>query len=447
MVDQDGAASGASRRTRAAPGPSADVLDELAWRGLLAQTTDRDALVRELAAGPVTLYCGFDPTAPSLHIGSLVPLLALRRFQLHGHRPVVVAGGATGLVGDPSGRSVERTLLTEEEVRDWTARLAGQMRPFFETEGPTGAIFVDNLDWTADLGALELLRDIGKHFPVGQMLARESISARLASGGLSFTEFGYQVLQSYDYLELYRRFGCRLQVGATDQWGNITAGLDLIRRVEGGTAHALTFPLITDASGAKLGKSTGGGNVWLDPSMTSPYAFYQYLRNIADADVGTYLRLLTFLTREETEVLDAATAERPAAREAQRRLAREVTTLVHGAGETERVEASSRALFGQGGLGELDEPTLAAALAELPRARVAAVAAPTVAELLTQTGLAASRSDARRTIADGGAYVDNRRVTDPEETVSDADFLHGRFAVLRRGRRSLAGVERLPGAC
>jgi tyrosyl-tRNA synthetase len=419
---------------------SADILDELSWRGLVAQTTDADALRRDLHAGVMTLYCGFDPTAPSLHIGSLVPLLALRRFQLAGHRPIALAGGATGLVGDPSGRSTERQLLTEDVVREWTARLGEQMRRFLDTAGETGAVFADNLDWTAPLSALDLLRDVGKHFPVNQMLARESVSARLDSGGLSFTEFAYQVLQSYDYLELYRRHGCRLQVGATDQWGNITAGLDLIRRVERVTAHALTFPLITDASGQKIGKSTGGGNVWLDPAMTSPYAFYQYLLNIDDADVGTYLRLLTFLSRDEVQELDRATRERPQARTAQRALARELTTLVHDAGQTERVEAASRALFGHGELESLDAATLGAALAEASTTPVA-TPLPSVVDLLALSGLDASKSAARRTVTEGGAYVNNRRVEDPEAVPDPADLLHGRWLVLRKGKRSVAGVE------
>ena len=416
------------------------IVDELAWRGLVAQTTDETALRSDLAAGPMTLYCGFDPTAPSLHIGSLVPLLALRRFQLFGHRPIALAGGATGLIGDPSGRSAERQLLTEDVVRSWVERLRTQMARFLDLDSPAAALIADNLDWTAPLSAISFLRDLGKHFPVNQMLARESVSARLESGGLSYTEFSYQVLQSLDYLELFRRHGCRLQVGATDQWGNITAGLDLIRRVEGGSAHALCFPLITDSSGAKIGKSTGGGDVWLDREMTTPYALYQYLVNIEDSDVGTYLRLLTFLSREEVEELDTETKERPQSRAAQRRLAQQVTTIVHGADETARVEAASRALFGQGELAALDEGTLAAALAEAPTASVTEPL-PSVTDLLALTGLAPSKSAARRTVAEGGAYVNNRRIDDPDAVPGRAELLHGRWLVLRRGRRNLAGVE------
>jgi tyrosyl-tRNA synthetase len=419
---------------------TADILEDLRWRGLVAQTTDEQLLVQQLQQ-PTTLYCGFDPTAPSLHLGSLVPLLALRRFQLAGHRPIALAGGATGLVGDPSGRTTERVLLTEETVREWTARLRRQMEHFLEADGPAGAIFADNLDWTAGMSALEFLRDLGKHFPVNQMLARESVSARLESGGLSFTEFAYQVLQSYDFLELYRRHGCRLQVGATDQWGNITAGLDLIRRVEQGSAHALTFPLITDASGQKLGKSTGGGNVWLDPDMTSPYALFQYLLNVADADAGTYLRLLTFLPREEIDALDGATAQRPQARAAQRRLAEEVTTLVHGAEETSRVVAASAALFGTGDLRQLAADTLTAALREAPHSDGELPADVAVTAALVQTGLCASASDARRTVEQGGAWLNNERVTDILRVLQPADRLAGGWIVLRRGRRSVAGVR------
>ena len=417
----------------------AAIIDDLTWRGLVALTTDEDALRRDLAAGPMTLYCGFDPTAPSLHIGSLVPLLALRRFQLFGHRPIALAGGATGLIGDPSGRSAERQLLTEDTVRGWVERLRAQMSRFLDVEDGR-AIIADNLDWTAPLSAIDFLRDVGKHFPVNQMLARESVAARLESGGLSFTEFSYQLLQSFDYLELYRRFGCRLQVGATDQWGNITAGLDFLRRVEGASAHALTFPLITDSSGAKIGKSTGGGNVWLDPEMTSPYALYQYLVNVDDRDVGTYLRLLTFLDRAQVEDLDRQTAEQPKARAAQRALAGEVTTLVHGPEETRRVEEASRALFGQGELRDLDAGTLDAALREAPNAQVGRPLPP-VAELLVATGLDASRSAARRTITEGGAYVNNTRVSDPEAVPDAGELLHGRWLVLRKGKRSIAGVE------
>jgi tyrosyl-tRNA synthetase len=423
--------------------PVDDVLADLEWRGLVAQTTDRDALARDLAAGPLTLYCGFDPTADSLHVGSLVPLVALRRFQLAGHRPIALAGGATGFIGDPSGRTSERVLMDAGVIAARVDRLRGQMQRFLDLDGERG-LLLDNLAWTAPLSVLDFLRDVGKHFPVNQMLARESVSARLASGGLSFTEFSYQLLQSLDYVELYRRHGCRLQIGGNDQWGNITAGLDLIRRVEGsagGQPHALTFPLVTDASGSKIGKSTGGGNVWLDPAMTSPYALYQFARNIDDRDVGTYLRLLTFVGRDEIEALDAATAERPEARQAQRRLADELVALVHGAPEVHRVQAASAALFGGGSLHELDEATLAAALAEAPSVRTSGEGA-LVVELLADA-LGVSRSDARRAVREGGAYLNNERVSDEAAQICADDWLHGRFAVLRRGKRSVAVAERI----
>jgi tyrosyl-tRNA synthetase len=415
-----------------------DILDELSWRGLVAQSTDADALRRDLAAGPLTLYCGFDPTAESLHAGNLLQLTTLRRFQLAGHRPIALAGGATGLIGDPSGRSSERDFVTRDEVAARLARIKPQLERFLDLEGGA-ALLANNLDWTEDLSALDFLRDVGKHFSVNVMLGRESVSARLEAGGISYTEFSYMLLQAYDYLELFRRHGCRLQTGGSDQWGNIVAGLDLIRRVDGGTGHGLTTPLVTSASGEKFGKSTGGGRLWLDPELTTPYAFYQYWVNVDDRDVGPYLRFFTFLSRAEIEALEAETAERPQARAAQRRLAQELTTLVHGAVETARVEAASRALFGQGELAELDAATLAAALAETPNA---VVTAPTgVAELLALTGLAPSRSAARRTVAEGGAYVNNRRVEDPEAVPAAADLLHGRWLVLRKGKRHLAGVE------
>ncbi len=418
--------------------PVPDVLADLEWRGLLAQTTDREALARDLAAGPVTLYCGFDPTADSLHVGSLVPLLALRRFQLAGHRPIALAGGATGFIGDPGGRTTERQLMDAATIAHRVGLLRTQMARFLDFDG--GALLADNLDWTASLSVIDFLRDVGKHFPVNQMLARESVSARLASGGLSFTEFSYQLLQAMDYVELYRRHGCTLQVGATDQWGNITAGLDYLRRVEGAGAHALTFPLITDASGAKLGKSTGGGSLWLDRSMTSPYALYQYLLNIDDRDVGTYLRLLTFIGRTEVEDLDRQTAERPQARVAQRRLAAEVVALAHGRAEVAKVQEASSALFGGGELAALDADTLAAALAEAPAVRVAADLPPLV-QLLAE-GLGLSRSDARRAVREGGAYLNNRRIPDEAAVANESDWLHGRYLVLRRGKRAVCMVDR-----
>jgi tyrosyl-tRNA synthetase len=416
----------------------ADIIDDLTWRGLLAQSTDPAALRADLAAGPVTLYCGFDPTADSLHVGNLVPLLTLRRFQLAGHRPIALAGGATGLIGDPSGRDSERSLLSAGEVAARVERLRPQLERFLDLSGGR-ALLEDNLTWTAPLTAIDFLRDVGKHFSVNVMLSKESVSARLEAGGISFTEFSYMLLQSFDFLELFRRHGCRLQIGGSDQWGNITAGLDLIRRVEGGSGHALTVPLVTSATGEKFGKSTGGGSVWLDPQMTTPYAFFQYWINVDDRDVGRYLRYFTFLPQEEIVELEEQTASRPQARAAQRRLAEEMTTLVHGVEQTARVEAASRALFGQGELRELDADTLAAALAETPHATVSRPV-PSVVDLLVATGLDASRSAARRTVTEGGAYVNNVRVTDPDAPVGEQP-LHGRWLVLRKGKRTLAGID------
>ncbi|MCW2665356.1 MAG: tyrosyl-tRNA synthetase [Frankiales bacterium] len=421
--------------------PVRDVLADLEWRGLVAQTTDREALAKDLASGPLTLYCGFDPTADSLHLGSLVPLFALRRFQLGGHRPIALAGGATGFIGDPTGRSTDRVMTDAETLAVRVGKLSDQMRRFLDVgDGPTDAILADNLDWTRELSVLSFLRDIGRHFPVNQMLARESVSARLESGGLSFTEFAYQLLQSMDYVELYRRHGCRLQVGGNDQWGNITAGLDLLRRVEQGSAHALTFPLVTDSSGSKIGKSTGGGNVWLDPDMTTPYALYQFLLNVDDRDAGTHLRLLTFVGQEEVEALDEATVQRPQERAAQRRLACELVALVHGPQEVGRVQAASAALFGGGDLAELDERTLAAALAEAPSVAVPGDVPPYVELLSSALGL--SRSEARRAVKEGSAYLNGAKVTDDAAVPVESDWLHGRFLVLRRGKRSVAVAER-----
>jgi tyrosyl-tRNA synthetase len=418
-----------------------DILDDLHWRGLIALTTDEQALRTALAAGPVTLYGGFDPTAPSLHIGNLVLILALRRFQLAGHRPLGLVGGATGLIGDPSGKSAERVLNDRDVVAAWVDRARGQIEPFLDFDGPNAARMVNNLDWTAQLSTIDFLRDIGKHFPVNRMVSRESVAARL-DAGISYTEFSYQILQAMDFLELHRRFGCRLQAGGSDQWGNLTAGVDLIRRVTGERVHALATPLITKADGTKYGK-TEDDAVWLDPEMTSPYAFYQFWFNQADTDVIRLLKVYSFRSQDELEELEKQTAERPAPRVAQRALAGELTALVHGDGELARVEAASRALFGQGDLRDLDERTLAAALAEVPSAEVplADGALPPVSDLLAQTGLVPSKSAGRRTVAEGGAYINNRKVTDPEETVGAPDLLFGQWVVLRRGKRSVGAVR------
>jgi tyrosyl-tRNA synthetase len=418
-----------------------DILDDLVWRDLIAQSTDLDELRAQLAAGPVTLYCGFDPTAPSLHVGNLIQILVLRRFQRAGHRPIGLVGGATGLIGDPSGKSAERTLNSLETVAGWVERIHGQVSRFLDFgDAPNAASMVSNLDWTGPMTAIEFLRDIGKHFPVNRMLARETVKSRLETG-MSYTEFSYVLLQAMDFLELYRRHGCVLQTGGSDQWGNLTAGVDLIRRVEGGTAHCLTTPLLTKADGSKFGKTAGGETYWLDAELTTPYAFYQFWFNADDRDVERYLKVFSFRSREEIEDLVKQGIDRPAARIPQRALAEEVTTLVHGADETARVIAASRALFGQGVLEELDERTLAAALAEVPRAEIPRGDLPPVVDLLAASGLCKSKSEARRAINQGGAYLNNAKVESEDAVPSPDDLLHGRFLVLRRGKRNVGGVE------
>lgn len=415
------------------------VLDELKWRDLVALCTDEEALRAAFASGPVTYYCGFDPTAPSLHIGNLVQILTLRRLQRAGHRPLALVGGATGLIGDPRP-TAERVLNERDVVAGWVQRIRAQIEPLLDFEGEHAARMVNNLDWTASLSAIDFLREIGKHFRVNRMLAKEAVSARLNSdAGISYTEFSYQLLQGMDFLELYRRYGCTLQTGGSDQWGNLTAGADLIHRVEGGSAHLLATPLITKADGTKFGK-TETGTVWLDPAMTSPYAFYQFFINTDDRDVGGYLRVFSFRGPEELAELDRATAERPAARLGQRALAMDVTGLVHGQQAAERVEAASQALFGRGDLEALDPDTLRDAVAELPSARLPR-GEHAAADLLLASGLVSSRSAARRMIAEGGAYVNNVKVKSEEEQVGVERLLHGRWLVLRRGRRSLGAVE------
>lgn len=420
---------------------SEHILDELSWRGLIAQSTDLDALRKDLDSGPLTLYAGFDPSAPSLHAGNLVPLLMLRRFQRAGHRPIVLAGGATGMIGDP--RDVgERTLNPVDTVAEWVGRIRSQLERFVEfDDGPTGALVVNNLDWTGDMPVLEFLRDIGKHFSINVMLARETVKRRLDGDGISYTEFSYLLLQSNDYLRLHREHGVKLQVGGSDQWGNLIGGVDLIRKVEGRSVHALTAPLVTDAEGRKFGKSTGGGNVWLDPEMTSPYAWYQYFVNVGDADVIRYLRMFTFLSREEIGELERQTAEAPHLRAAQKKLAEEFTTLVHGEHETRQVVAASQALFGRGELRELDQSTLDAAMAEVPTGEVRLADEPTIVDLLVGSGLVDSKGAARRTVKEGGAYVNNAKVTDEEWRPAKEDLLHGAWLVVRRGKRNTAGVR------
>jgi len=422
---------------------SSSILDELSWRGLISQSTDLDALAAEAARGPITLYAGFDPTAPSLHAGHLVPLLALRRFQRAGHRPIVLAGGATGLIGDPR-ETGERVLNTAETVEGWTDRIRGQLERFVDFDASsTGAIVENNLEWTSAMSAIELLRDVGKHFSVNVMLDRDTVRRRLEGEGISYTEFSYMLLQANDYVELYQRHHCVLQIGGSDQWGNIIAGVRLVRQKLSASVHALTVPLVTAADGTKFGKSTGGGNVWLDPEMTTPYAWYQYFVNTADADVIRYLRWLTFVSADELTELEEATATRPHERAAQRRLARELTTLVHGEHATEAVEHASQALFGRGELARLDESTLTAALRETSVAELKPGSPDGIVDLLVASGLSQSKGAARRTIAEGGVSVNNTKVVDEEWVPRPTDFLHGRWLVLRRGKRNIAGVERV----
>ncbi|MQA93338.1 MAG: tyrosine--tRNA ligase [Streptosporangiales bacterium] len=426
-----------------------DILDDLEWRGLIAHSTDLDALRKAIADGQVTVYCGFDPTAASLHAGNLVQILTLRRLQQAGLRPIGLVGGATGLIGDPKP-TAERALNDRDVVAGWVERIRAQIEPFltFDSGAPNDAVMVNNLDWTAPMSAIDLLRDIGKHFRVNRMIAKDAVSRRLNSDqGISYTEFSYQVLQGMDFLELYRRYGCTMQTGGSDQWGNLTAGVDLIHRAEGASVHALATSLVTKADGTKFGK-TEGGATWLDPELTSPYAFYQFWFNADDRDIVGFLKLFSFRSREEIEELARLTAERPAARAAQRALAEELTTLVHGADECEKVIAASKALFGQGDLASLDEPTLGAALAEVPSTRVTAGAGealPSLVDLFTAAELTPSKSAARRTVNEGGAYLNNAKVTDPDAVPGEADLLHGRYLVLRRGKRTAGGVEVLRG--
>ncbi|MBD0675366.1 tyrosine--tRNA ligase [Streptomyces sp. CBMA156] len=415
-----------------------DIVDELRWRGLIALSTDEDALRKAFADGPVTFYCGFDPTAPSLHLGNLVQILTMRRIQQAGNLPLGLVGGATGLIGDPKP-TAERVLNDPETVAGWVERLRGQISRFLDFEGPYAARMVNNLDWTSGMSAISLLRDVGKYFRVNNMIAKEAVARRLNSdAGISYTEFSYQILQGMDYLELNRRYGCTLQTGGSDQWGNLTAGTDLIRKADGKSVHALATPLIVKADGTKFGK-TESGTVWLDPELTTPYAFYQFWLNADDRDIPNFLRIFSFRSKEEVEELERETTERPAARLAQRALAEELTTLVHGADQYERAVAASKALFGQGDLADLEAPTLAAALAEVPKAVVPEL--QSMVDLLIAVGLSPSRSAARRTIKEGGAYLNNVKVTDEEAVPTEADLLHGRWLVLRRGKRNLAAAE------
>ena len=417
------------------------LLEDLEWRGLIAQSTDRKELESALAK-PISLYLGVDPTAPSMHLGNLVVFLVLKRFQLAGHRPIALVGGATGLVGDPSGKNDERTLNEEKLVAEWVAKIRKQVEKILDYKvKDTSAKLVNNLDWTKSVSALELLRDIGKHFSVNQMLAKDSVATRLSSTGISYTEFSYQVLQAFDYLELYRRDQCKLQIGGSDQWGNIVAGLDLIRKVEGGSAHALTVPLLAKSDGSKFGK-TASGAIWLEESMTSAYEFFQFWLNSDDADMPKLLKVFSMKSRAEIEELIEKVKTNPGAREAHRELAREMTTLIHGGAMAKSVEEAAKALFGQGEIGDLDLKTLDSALSQLPKTIIKkGDPYPTWVDLLAATGVVDSKSAARRIVKEGGGYLNNKKVESEDFTPSKADLLHGKYLLLRKGKRDLAAVE------
>ena len=420
---------------------SSELLADLEWRGLIAQSTDRKEL-EKLLSKPISLYLGFDPTAASLHVGNLVVLLVLRRFQLAGHRPIPLVGGATGLVGDPSGRSEERSLNDESVVNTWVARIREQLELVIDfKDKSSGAVMANNLDWTKPVSALEFLRDIGKHFSVNQMLAKDSVSTRLSAAGISYTEFSYQVLQAFDYLELYRRYECKLQIGGSDQWGNIVAGLDLIRKVEGGTAHALTIPLLAKSDGSKFGK-TAAGSIWLDNQMTSAYEFFQYWLNSDDADMPKLLKVFSMKDRPEIERLLESLRINPGAREAHRELARELTTLIHGDQMAKSVEMAALALFGQAEIEQLDLPTLTSALSQLPKTQIKKGSAfPSWVELIFACGVVDSKSAARRIVKEGGAYLNNKKIDNEDFAPAQSDLLHGKYLLLRKGKRDLAAVE------
>lgn len=418
-----------------------NIIDELQWRGLINQSTDLEAL-KEATQNPITLYCGFDPTGSSLHAGHLVPLIMLKRFQQFGHRPITLAGGATGMIGDP--RDVgERSMLTEEQIGENMVAIKKQLEAFVDFTDDSGvdspAVMVNNADWISQMNVIEYLRDVGKNFSLNTMLDRDTVKRRLESDGISYTEFSYMLLQANDYVHLHNEFDCVLQIGGGDQWGNIVSGVDLNRRVNGAKVHGLTVPLVTDAEGNKFGKSTGGGKLWLDPQLTSPYSWYQYFINAGDSVVIDYLHWFTFLSQEEIAELERKVAEEPFKREAQRVLAREMTTLVHGAAATEAVELAAQALFGKAELQDLDEPTLASALQETEVAEVGADA--TILDLLVESGLEKSKGAARRTVGEGGAYVNNQRIEDIEWSPSAEDLLHGSWLVLRKGKKRFAGAR------
>jgi len=421
------------------------ILEDLQWRGLIADCTDLEALTKRLAAGPITLYCGFDPTADSLHVGHLVPQLTLRRFQLAGHRPLTLAGGATGMIGDPGGKSAERNLLTREELNYNVAAIKGQLSRLLDFNAPSNpARLVDNADWTAPISFLDFLRDIGKHFSLNVMIAKDSVRTRLESeSGISYTEFSYQLLQAFDFCHLREELDCELQIGGTEQWGNITAGTDLIRKKLGVTAWGLTFPLILKADGTKFGK-TEAGAVWLDPKRTSPYKFYQFFINAEDAKVVEYLKKFTFLSHEEINALKAEMKANPGARAAQKALARELTTLVHGAGALAAAIKASEILFG-GSLDGVTEDLFNDVVGEVPTKDLAltSLAEPgmSLTDLLVHSGLATSKGQARKDVEGGGINLNNARVSDVARSVTSADLLFGKYVLLRKGKRTYAVVH------
>ncbi len=419
------------------------LIDELSWRGLIAHSTDLDALGAHLDEGPITAYVGFDPTAPSIHMGNLVQVMVHRALQKAGHRPMFLVGGSTGLIGDPK-QAGERVMNDADVVAGWVERIRGQVGRLIDLDGPNAGTLVNNLDWTAGLSTLDFLRDVGKHFSINRMLDREVVKSRLETG-ISYTEFSYVLLQSLDFRELYRTHGVTMQTGGSDQWGNLTAGVDLIRRSDGGRVHALATPLLTKADGTKFGK-TESGTVWLDPEMTSPYAFHQYFLNAEDAMVVAYLKVFSERSREEIEDIAAQQEDKPYLRIAQRALADDITDLVHGEPERRSAEAAAAALFGRSELGELDERTLAAVSRELGAARVeVGQGLPSVVDALTASGVVPSKSAARRAIEEGGAYLNNQKVIDPDAVLTDSDLLAGRWAIVRRGKKTVGAVEVLRG--
>jgi tyrosyl-tRNA synthetase len=418
--------------------PVMDVFSELKWRGLVAHSTDEAALAEHLSSGPVAFYVGFDPTAPSLHFGNLVQLMVARALQRARHHPLILVGGSTGLIGDPK-ESGERVLNTKETVAGWVESIRRQVEKFVDFSGSNAARVVNNLDWTGPMSVLDFLRDIGKHFPVNRMLARDVVRNRL-DDGISYTEFSYVLLQAMDYLELYRAYGCTLQFGGSDQWGNITAGVELVRRAAGARVHAMATPLLTKADGTKFGK-TETGTIWLDPAMTSPYAFHQYFLNTEDEKVIEYLKVFSERSPAEIEELERQTQEQPQLRAAQRALADDVTALVHSPAERDAAVAAAAALFGNSELTNLTEPVLAGVVAEVGGTHISAAAGmPTVADALQQSGVVPSKAAGRRAIAEGGAYVNNRKVSDPDATLTEQDLLHGRYVILRRGKKTVGAL-------